>query len=383
MKVLHTSDWHIGKRFHGVNLLDEQIRFGEWLLKTSLEESVEVVLIAGDLYDVVQPSGKAVRVLDLIFNSLLQAGIQIVCITGNHDSAQRLSFGNMAMSEGGLHLSAESPDLADVGKPITIEGAQGEKIQVVPVPYLNPFRVTNHDLDDVNHQSLVESVLDRARDEVEDPQRTIVMGHGFFAGGSNDTVEETGSERRLSVGGEDRIGFHVLKGWGYVALGHLHRHQEFDQGRIAYSGSPLPMSFSEEHQKFVRIIDCGDSITPLTPIAIPDEVVRPVKTITAELEHVVEMTGSSDWVRVVLADDSIQPGAMNRIRSVFPNILEVIQPRPQQIESPAINREEDLSPGDIVELWLDDYFPSLDTRYRQTVNDSVNETLAGVGDETP
>ena len=383
MKVLHTSDWHIGKRFHGVNLLDEQIRFGEWLLKTSLEESVEVVLIAGDLYDVVQPSGKAVRVLDSIFNSLLQAGIQIVCITGNHDSAQRLSFGNMAMSEGGLHLSAESPDLDDVGKPITIEGAQGEKIQVVPVPYLNPFRVTNHDLDDVTHQSLVESVLDRARDEVEDPQRTIVMGHGFFAGGSNDTVEETGSERRLSVGGEDRIGFHVLKGWGYVALGHLHRHQEFDQGRIAYSGSPLPMSFSEEHQKFVRIIDCGDSIAPLTPIAIPDEVVRPVKTITAELEHVVEMTGSSDWVRVVLADDSIQPGAMNRIRSVFPNILEVIQPRPQQIESPAINREEDLSPGDIVELWLDDYFPSLDTRYRQTVNDSVNETLAGVGDETP
>ena len=383
MKVLHTSDWHIGKRFHGVNLLDEQIRFGEWLLKTSLEESVEVVLIAGDLYDVVQPSGKAVRVLDLIFNSLLQAGIQIVCITGNHDSAQRLSFGNMAMSEGGLHLSAESPDLADVGKPITIEGAQGEKIQVVPVPYLNPFRVTNHDLDDVNHQSLVESVLDRARDEVEDPQRTIIMGHGFFAGGSNDTVEETGSERRLSVGGEDRIGFHVLKGWGYVALGHLHRHQEFDQGRIAYSGSPLPMSFSEEHQKFVRVIDCGDSITPLAPIAIPDEVVRPVKTITAELEHVVEMPGSSDWVRVVLADDSIQPGAMNRIRSVFPNILEVIQPRPQQIESPAINREEDLSPGDIVELWLDDYFPSLDTRYRQTVNDSVNETLAGVGDETP
>ena len=383
MKVLHTSDWHIGKRFHGVNLLDEQIRFGEWLLKTSLEESVEVVLIAGDLYDVVQPSGKAVRVLDSIFNSLLQAGIQIVCITGNHDSAQRLSFGNMAMSEGGLHLSAESPDLDDVGKPITIEGAQGEKIQVVPVPYLNPFRVTNHDLDDVTHQSLVESVLDRARDEVEDPQRTIVMGHGFFAGGSNDTVEETGSERRLSVGGEDRIGFHVLKGWGYVALGHLHRHQEFDQGRIAYSGSPLPMSFSEEHQKFVRIIDCGDSITPLTPIAIPDEVVRPVKTITAELEHVVEMAGSSDWVRVVLADDSIQAGAMNRIRSVFPNILEVIQPRPQQIESPSINREEDLSPDDIVELWLDDYFPSLDTRYRQTVNDSVNETLAGVGDETP
>ena len=383
MKVLHTSDWHIGKRFHGVNLLDEQIRFGEWLLETSLEESVEVVLIAGDLYDVVQPSGRAVRVLDSIFNSLLQAGIQIVCITGNHDSAQRLSFGNMAMSEGGLHLSAESPDLDDVGKPITIEGAQGEKIQVVPVPYLNPFRVTNHDLDDVTHQSLVESVLDRARDEVEDPQRTIVMGHGFFAGGSNDTVEETGSERRLSVGGEDRIGFHVLKGWGYVALGHLHRHQEFDQGRIAYSGSPLPMSFSEEHQKFVRIIDCGDSITPLTPIAIPDEVVRPVKTITAELEHVVEMAGSSDWVRVVLADDSIQPGAMNRIRSVFPNILEVIQPRPQQIESPSINREEDLSPDDIVELWLDDYFPSLDQRYRQTVNDSVNETLAGVGDETP
>ena len=383
MKILHTSDWHIGKRFHGVNLLDEQIRFGEWLLETSLEESVEVVLIAGDLYDVVQPSGRAVRVLDSIFNSLLQAGIQIVCITGNHDSAQRLSFGNMAMSEGGLHLSAESPDLADVGKPITIEGAQGEKIQVVPVPYLNPFRVTNHDLDDVTHQSLVESVLDRARHEVEDPQRTIVMGHGFFAGGSNDTVEETGSERRLSVGGEDRIGFHVLNGWGYVALGHLHRHQEFDQGRIAYSGSPLPMSFSEEHQKFVRIIDCGDSITPLAPIAIPDEVVRPVKTITAELEHVVEMAGSSDWVRVVLADDSIQPGAMNRIRSVFPNILEVIQPRPQQIESPFINREEDLSPDDIVELWLDDYFPSLDTRYRQTVNDSVNETLAGVGDETP
>ena len=383
MKVLHTSDWHIGKRFHGVNLLDEQIRFGEWLLKTSLEESVEVVLIAGDLYDVVQPSGRAVRVLDSIFNSLLQAGIQIVCITGNHDSAQRLSFGNMAMSEGGLHLSAESPDLDDVGKPITIEGAQGEKIQVVPVPYLNPFRVTNHDLDDVTHQSLVESVLDRARDEVEDPQRTIIMGHGFFAGGSNDTVEETGSERRLSVGGEDRIGFHVLKGWGYVALGHLHRHQEFDQGRIAYSGSPLPMSFSEEHQKFVRIIDCGDSITPLAPIAIPDEVVRPVKTITAELEHVVEMAGSSDWVRVVLADDSIQPGAMNRIRSVFPNILEVIQPRPKQIESPSINRKEDLNHGDIVKLWLDDYFPTLETRYRQTVNDSVNATLAGVGDETP
>ena len=108
--------------------------------------------------------------------------------------------------------------------------------------------------------------------------------------------------------------------------------------------------------------------------------------VPLHLEHVAEVLetdGLAVQVRVVLADDSIQPGAMNRIRSVFPNILEVIQPRPKQIESPSVNREEDLSPGDIVELWLDDYFPSLDTRYRQTVNDSVNETLAGVGDETP
>ena len=321
VRLLHTADWHIGRKFHQVDLLDDQRRFGAWLVDLVRAERIDAVLIAGDLFDRATPSGEAVDLLDQMLADVLACGTKIIAITGNHDSAERLHFCSRAMAGAGLHICAERRSISDMGAPIDVVGASGASVQVLPIPYLDPHRLIDTGGVERRHDAVLGAVVAQRRAELRDPKRSVVMAHTFITGGGG-----CESERPLTVGGSAEVGAGMFHGIGYVALGHLHRPQVMLGGRAAYSGAPVPLSFSEEHPKEVRIVECGEKITSH---AIPVGVGRRVRTLHGALDDLLRSSKYRDaeaaWVRAELTDTSLQPGAMERLRERFPFILEIDQ----------------------------------------------------------
>ncbi len=374
MRVLHTSDWHIGRKFHQLSLLEDQLAFGEWLSNLIRSESIDLVLVSGDLYDRASPAGDAVEVLDQIFARVAAAGAGIIAITGNHDSGERLNFGSTAMAAGGIHLRAERPHLFSMGSPITFEIPGHAPLHILPLPYIDPYRIT--DLQEVapQHHAVLGSVLQHRLSEILDPQRTIVMAHAFVTGGS--TSE---SERELSVGGTSAVPVDLFAPFAYTALGHLHRPQQLGAGQVVYSGSPLAYSFSEDHVKSVRIIDVGAEITSQD---MPIDVGRGVHTLTGPLE---DLLNNSRWeyaaqcfVRARLTDPTLQLGAMDKLRSRFGHILELEQTAltTQGSHSATLTREMmRKSPGDLLNGYLEHTFPDLDEEDRSLIHQSFDRVV--------
>lgn len=383
MRLLHTSDWHIGRKFHQLSLLEDQLAFGSWLRDLIRSESIDLVLIAGDLYDRASPAGEAVDVLDEIFAQITDAGAGIVAISGNHDSGERLNFGSAAMAAAGVHVRAERRNLDAMGSPITFDVAGQSPIQILPLPYIDPYRIS--DLGEVppRHSAVLESVISARLSELMDPSRTIAMAHAFVTGGSG-----SDSERELSVGGTSMVPAEVFSHFGYTALGHLHRPQQIrtddsgthGPGAAIYSGSPLAYSFSEEHIKSVRLIEVGAQITSHE---IPIGVGRPVHTVTGTLE---ELLNDSQWdqathsfVRARLTDPSVQLGAMEKLRQRFAHILELEQialTAQGSLSGSVIREMVRRSPGELLNGYLDDTFPDLDDHDRLLINGSFDK-MAG------
>ena len=318
MRLLHTSDWHIGIKLGTYDYLPSQKDFASWLLTTVKSEAIDVVLVAGDIFDRAIPPSEAVDLVDELFVNLIDTGVSVVVISGNHDSAERLNFCSKAMENAGLYIRTEQRSLADVGTPIHIT-KNGETVSIIPIPYLDPQRVIEIGEAERSHGGLVDEVLKVRIKEVADPGKTVVMSHAFVAGGT-----ESDSERKISIGGTARVATDSYKSFGYVALGHLHRPQQVGGMNMYYSGTPLQYSFSEEHQKSVRIIDVGEAIqTRLGDIPVGPTVV----TLTDTLENLIKDAkykfAENHLVRVKLTDDSYQLNPNDRLSSRFENLIEL------------------------------------------------------------
>ena len=318
MKLLHTSDWHIGIKLATYDYLPDQREFADWLLKTVKSEKIDVVLMAGDIFDRAIPSGESIDLVDEIFSKLIASDTSVVVISGNHDSAERLNFCSKAMEAAGLYIRTEQRNVNNIGEPIEIK-KHGESVFIIPVPYLDPQRVIEIDDAERSHGGLVDAILKSRRQEVPDLGKTIVISHAFVAGGI-----ESDSERKISIGGTSRVAVEVYKGVGYVALGHLHRPQQINGQNIFYGGTPLQYSFSEEHQKSVRIIEIGETIESHT-INIP--VGPTVITLTDSIENLLKSSkyriNEDHLVRVKLTDSSYQLNAFDRVASRFRNLLDL------------------------------------------------------------
>jgi exonuclease SbcD len=276
------------------------------------------VLVAGDIFDRAIPPSEAVDLVDELFVNLIEMDVSVVVISGNHDSAERLNFCSKAMENAGLYIRTEQRSLAGVGAPIHIT-KNGETVSIIPIPYLDPQRVIEIGEAERSHGGLVDEVLKVRIKEVADPGKTVVMSHAFVAGGT-----ESDSERKISIGGTARVATDSYKSFGYVALGHLHRPQQVGGINMFYSGTPLQYSFSEEHQKSVRIIDVGEDIqTRLVDIPVGPIVV----TLTDSLENLIEdekyKLSEKHLVRAKLTDTSYQLNAFDRLSSRFENLLEM------------------------------------------------------------
>ena len=316
MKLLHTSDWHLGIKLKTYDYLPSQREFADWLLKTVKIEKIDVVLVAGDIFDKGFPPIEAIELANEIFNQLCALDISVVIISGNHDSAERLNFCSQMMESAGLYIRTEQRNLNEVGEPIKIE-RRGESVCIIPIPYLDPTRVIEIGDAERSHGGLIDAILKSRLKEVADPAKTIVMSHAFVAGGT-----ESDSEKSISIGGTARVAIDVYKKFGYVALGHLHKPQEISQN-IFYSGTPLQYSFSEEHPKSVRVITIDETIKT-HEIKIP---IGPrVFTLKDSFENLLKdpkyVTAESHLVRIKLTDKKLLLNARARLEVRFSNLID-------------------------------------------------------------
>lgn len=374
MRLLHTSDWHIGKKFEEVDLLPVQAEFCDWIVDVVSRERIDVVLLAGDIFDRATPKAEAVDLVDNVLNRLKSDGVATVAISGNHDSAERLNFGARFMAEADLHIRAERPNLVEIGQPVTITRPSGETVEILPLPYVDPQRVRMPEGMTRRHDTALEAVIAEQRSRLVDPSRTIVMGHAFVIGGL-----ESDSERPLTIGGTGAIPSHLFDGFGYVALGHLHRPQTVGEAHIVYSGSPMAYSFSEEHAKSVRIVTVADSITSEV---IPVDVGRPVVTLTDTLDNLLTSSAYSkhqnSFVRARLTDPTMQLGIMDRLRMRFPHVLSAEQTaltRQGRMTAEELKESSRRTPEQIIDRYLDETFEDLDDFQTSFVRDTVATAL--------
>lgn len=318
MRILHTSDWHLGRSFHREGLLGHQAVFIDHLVEVVRAERVDVVVVAGDVYDRALPPVDAVRLADEALARLADTGAAVVVTNGNHDSALRLGFGSRLMDRAGVHVRT---DPAGVGSPLQLADRHGP-VLIYPLPYLDPHSVAEAwDLAQVSHEPALREAMDRVRtDRAGRPRaRAVVVAHAFVGGGT-----PSDSERDITVGGVMRVPTDVFDGADYVALGHLHRPQVLTDG-LRYSGSPLPYAFSEAGQvKGSWLVELGEHGV-VGAIQVPAPSPRPLAVLTADLETLLsdpELAIHEDsWVQAVLTDPIRPANAMERLRRRFPHTL--------------------------------------------------------------
>jgi DNA repair protein SbcD/Mre11 len=319
MRLLHTSDWHLGRSFHQVGLLDAQAAFVDHLVDTVRSEGVDAVLVSGDVYDRAMPAPDTVRLLSEAVTRLIDAGATVILSSGNHDSAIRLGFASELLARTGLHIRSST---ATIGSPVLVDD-----VAVYPLPYLEPSVAAGAlGTGDRTHAGVLGSAMARVRaDRALRGGPAVVMAHAFVTGAA--TSE---SERDISVGGVSAVHPSIFDGVDYVALGHLHGRQRVGDS-IRYSGSPLALSFSEaSHTKGTWLVELEGGLVRTTAVDAP--VPRPLAVLRGDLEELltsVEHTpAESAWCQVTLTDPVRPLGAMDRLRRRFPHTL-VLQFDPQ------------------------------------------------------
>ncbi|GAA5229418.1 exonuclease SbcCD subunit D [Arthrobacter cryoconiti] len=323
MKLLHTSDWHLGRSFHGVGTLEAQRRFADQLLETVVQEHVDVVLLAGDVYDRALPGVDVVNLFDEILGRLNVAGVAIVITSGNHDSATRLGFGGRLLERAGVHLRTRISDLATpVLFPLT-QAPGAKQVAIYGIPYLEPRLAADQlGLETGTHFSVMEAALGLItadRKERADVVADVVLAHTFASGGV--TSE---SERDLSIGGVGAIPLDMFDGFTYTALGHLHGPQRLSES-VRYSGSPLAYSFSEAgHRKGAWLLDITeDGLGEVRKIDwAPQRALSVLRGKIADLLTAEEyVRHEENYCQITLTDDDRAEQAMERIRVRFPYTL--------------------------------------------------------------
>ncbi|HAG58765.1 MAG TPA: exonuclease SbcCD subunit D [Arthrobacter bacterium] len=328
MRLLHTSDWHLGRSFHGVGMLDAQRSFVDQLVSAVAGNDVDVVLIAGDVYDRALPGVDVVGLLDDALVRLTATGATVVLTSGNHDSAIRLGFASRLLERGGVHLRTR---LADLDQPVILplssgDGeAPGAVLAIYGIPWLEPRLVAEQlGAETASHFEVTRAATDRIRADLA--KRTaagtvhsVVLAHTFASGGIS-----SDSERDLSIGGVGAVPLDLFDGFSYTALGHLHGRQTLSP-QVRYSGSPLAYSFSEaKHTKGGWLIDVGpDGVTGVSELSW--EAPRKLAVLRGEISEILESAGHAwaedAYCQITLTDAQRPAQAMERLRVRFPDTL--------------------------------------------------------------
>jgi exonuclease SbcD len=319
VRILHTSDWHLGRSFHREGMLAHQAAYVDHLIEVVESERVDLVVVAGDVYDRALPQVDAVRLADESLVRLAHSRAQVVLTSGNHDSAQRLGFSSRLIDAAGVYIRT---DASSAGTPVGLADEHGP-VAVYGLPFLDPLALADPwSLPVRSHEAALAAAMDRVRRDLATRTagtRSVVLAHAFVAGG-----QPSESERDISVGGVSRVATSVFDGVDYVALGHLHGAQTLTR-RVRYSGSPLAYSFSEATQtKGSWLVDlAADGEVTATFVEAP--VPRALSRIRGELGSLLADPTLEDaegrWVHVTLTDPVRPAQPMERLRRRFPHTL--------------------------------------------------------------
>ena len=378
MKLIHLSDLHIGKRVNETSMIEDQAYILDRILEIIEIEQADAVLIAGDVYDKSVPSAEAVMLFDDFLCRLAKMNLPTLIISGNHDSPERLAFGNRLMEGSGIYISSVYDGNI---QPITLKDSYGD-VDFWLLPFIKPAHVKRYFPD-----AGIESYTDALRTainqmNVDTSKRNVLITHQFVTGAATCESEE------ISVGGSDNVDADVFECFDYVALGHLHGPQNIISNHIRYCGSPLKYSFSEVgHYKSVTVAELLDkgSLQLYTPALIPLRDMRQIRgrfeDVTASARQLGE--SAADYVHVILTDEEDIPEAIGKLRMVFPNLLKLSYDNTRTRLNRNIDHAEDVQKKSPLELFEELYELQNNQPMSDTQRTFSTSLIESIWEDTP
>ena len=350
MKLIHLSDLHLGKRVNEFSMLEDQKYILLQILNMIDEEKPDGVIIAGDVYDRTVPPIEAVTLFDDFLYKLAKRKLQVYVISGNHDSAERIAFGNRLMNMSGIYVS---PVYDGKVTPITFEDAYG-KVHIYMLPFIKPIHVKK-----AYPEAEIESYTDAVRVAIEHMEvnpweRNLIITHQFVTGADRSDSED------VSVGGTDNVDVSVFDTFDYVALGHIHGPQKMTRETVRYCGTPLKYSFSEAgHKKSVTVVEVKEkgNIEICTKELIPMRDMREIKGLYDDImnKENYENTNTEDYMHITLTDEEDIPFAIEKLRVVYPNLMKLDYDNTRTRTSAFINVTEKVEQKTPLELFAEFY----------------------------
>jgi len=351
MKFIHLSDLHIGKRVNEFSMIEDQEYILKQILKIIDDEAPDGVIVAGDVYDKPVPSAEAVELFDDFIVRLSKRDLPVYIISGNHDSPERLAFGNRLMASSGIHFSsvhngaAERFELAD----------EYGTTAIYMLPFVKPSHIRRFYPDD-KIESYTDAIEVAVREmKINQGNRNIIITHQFVTGAERSDSED------ISVGGTDNVDASAFDSFDYVALGHIHRPQNVGSETIRYCGSPLKYSFSESpYEKSVTVVELKEKgntsvrTVPLTPMRDMVELKGTYDELT--LKSFYENTSyREDYVHITLTDEDDIPDVVQKLRVIYRNLMKLDYDNKRTRNQTEINGAEDVAVKSPLELFAEFY----------------------------
>lgn len=315
MKIAHLADLHLGKTVNHFSMIEDQKYILNEIIEILKQEKIDVVILAGDIYDRTVPSAEATILLSDFLNALVQNGQEVIMIAGNHDSGDRLSFARDLLANMKIHICG----MYEGNVPqVTLQDAYGP-VHFYLLPFIRPIYVNRYIFDEkekcTTYRDAAEYALKGLPEQKE--ERNLLVAHQFIAGAE---IDEDGSEECMA-GGLDRIPPAVFWSFDYVALGHIHRGQTAGRETIRYAGTPLKYSFAEaDHRKSIPILDWHTK-EDLHIYTVPLHPLHDMRILKGSFQDVMQMASSADYIKVILTDEKDVPDALYSLRSLFSNLM--------------------------------------------------------------
>lgn len=376
MKFVHLSDLHLGISVNGVSLLEDQQYILQEILKIIEEENPDAVLIAGDIYDTPVPPAAAMKVFDAFLGELAAAHRQVFIISGNHDSAERIAYCSGLMNASGIHFS---PVYDGRVEPFVLADKWGT-VNVYMLPYIRKGQVRSlfPEEEIADDAEAVRTAI--AHMHVDPAQRNVLVAHLFVTGASTSDSEEY-------IGGLGSISSAAFKAFDYTALGHIHRPQAFEEGRVQYCGSPLKYSFSEVRDiKKVIVAELGAK-GELNVRSLPLKPRRDMKEIKVSFAQAVDPAfyeGTDfpkSYLRIILTDQQYVPQAMSQLQKIYPYAMRLDYERIEAEQKEDLPPKQNIKDMDPMELFSSFYYlqhqHEMTERQKQQVQECIDEIWGG------
>ena len=319
MKIIHLSDLHLGKIVLEQSMIEDQKYILERIIDIIKKEEVEVVLIAGDIYDRSIPTVDAVNLLDDFLNKLTNMNLKVFIIAGNHDSKDRLNFASKLLESKNVYIEGSYTGNL---KCITLNDKYGD-LNIYMLPFVKPADVKPFFEEEIDsYEGAVRLIIEK--ENIDKNKRNIILVHQFVTSGL-ESPERSDSEN-LSLGGIDNVDVSIFDSFDYVAMGHIHGPQKLKRETVRYAGSPLKYSFSEcKHKKSVPVINFEENIEykleELKPVKDMREIKGPIDQLL--MEEIYSLGNTEDYIKAVLTDEEDIYDAIGKIRKVYPNVLKL------------------------------------------------------------